>query len=83
MDINNYFIVPPPQTHRGDYSFSSSIQYGSSHHLQWTDTYNIPLDLVLVQETAFFDDNTIPVNLDTLEGTVPSLPLPVDPRGGS
>ena len=83
MDSKNYFIVPPPQTNPGDYTFSANIQYGSTQHFSWTDNYNISLDLVLVQETYFLHDDNLPLQLDTLACIVPSLPLPVDPGGES
>ena len=83
MSITDSFIDPPPQTHPGDYSYASIIPYGSPHEFSWTDNYDIPLNLVLVQETYFVDNNSLQPKLDTLACRVPLLPLHVDRRGGS
>lgn len=83
MAAQNQFIDPPPQTHPGVYTFAASLQYGSPQEFSWTSNYSIPLDLVLVQETAFLADNTLPPHFDTIACTVPLLPLPVNLKGGS
>lgn len=83
MASTNSFIEPPPQASPGDYSFSSTLQYGSQTNFSWTDDYTILLRLNLVQETAFVDDNRLQPNIEPLTSTVPLLLLPVDRKGGS
>ena len=80
---NNSFIDPPPQSHPGDYSFASTIEYGSPHEFRWISNYKIPLNLSLIQETHFLDDNTLPLKIQLLACTVPLLPLPFDHETGS
>ena len=77
MAITNNFTEPPPQTHPGDYSFASTIQYGSTQEITWIDNYSFPLTLILWQETYFLDDNTISPQTETLACTVPLLPMPL------
>ena len=84
MADGNSFINPPkPLTAAGNYTSSAIFKYGSEQQITWTDDYNFPIDLVLVQETAWLDNNTITPQLDTIACTVPLLPLLVDRRGVS
>ena len=83
MAVTNNFTEPPPQTHPGDYSFSSTVQYGSPQEITWSDNYDFPLNLILWQETAYLDNNQISPQIQTLTSTVPLLPMPIDRREGS
>ena len=74
MSVINAFIDPPPMSSPGDYSFAYTFPYGSQHEFKWKDNYSTPLNLLLMQETTFVDNNTLSLQYDTLACTVPSSP---------
>ncbi|KAM0795112.1 hypothetical protein BDR22DRAFT_977192 [Usnea florida] len=65
METNN-FTYPPPQSLPGNYSLAFEVPYGEPREWTWTDNYTAPLQLWLIQETAFVDNNYLPLHYDTL-----------------
>ena len=81
MGDQNVFISPPrPLTDDGNYTSTNTFQYGSQQQITWKDDYNFPVDLVLIQETAWLDNNTVTPQIDIIACTVPLLPLLVHQR---
>ena len=68
---DNSFLAPPPLSRAGDYSFASTVEYGSPRDFRWTSNYNIPLNLSLIQETAFLHNDGIQLQAQLLAGKVP------------